>query len=380
MKFIIILLIIVFSLFLYNIVANQNSLKEIALKNAKCESNIETAIIHKANIDYKPKISVIIPIYNTSEYLRECLDSAVNQTLKEIEIICVNDGSTDNSLDILKEYAEKDNRFTIISHKNQGLSCARNNALEISNGEYIVFLDSDDYLRDDALDIIYDNMKSKNLDMLSYGVTCFDNNTKKQIYRSYYEFEYLPKNFNFDTFNYKNAYPFLHKMIVTTCLTSYSRLFIKNNNIIFPPHLKFEDNLFFIKSITKAENCGIIKDKLFYRRIHNKSITQNWNKYYSDYLKITDLLLRYMKNFDHSLYIRYRNKYINSCIDQFISYSSEDQNKYLEELLYIIKKYNFNLKRLNYNSFSIIYGKFIEKKLYFKYPLYFTKLVYLNHK
>ena len=94
----------------------------------------------------QPKVSVIIPVYNVEKYLRQCLDSVVNQTLKDIEIICIDDGSTDNSLNILKEYAQKDNRIKIISKKNGGLSSARNAGLKFATGEFVGFVDSDDYI------------------------------------------------------------------------------------------------------------------------------------------------------------------------------------------------------------------------------------------
>ena len=93
-----------------------------------------------------PKVSVIIPVYNVEKYLSECLDSVVNQTLKDIEIICVNDGSPDGSAAILEEYAQKDNRIKVITQENRGLSEARNSGLKIASGEYIAFLDSDDYI------------------------------------------------------------------------------------------------------------------------------------------------------------------------------------------------------------------------------------------
>ena len=92
------------------------------------------------------EISVIIPVYNVESYLRQCLDSVVNQTFEDIEIICVDDGSTDGSLDILNKYASSDNRFKIISQPNQGLGTARNNGLKLACGNYIYFLDSDDYI------------------------------------------------------------------------------------------------------------------------------------------------------------------------------------------------------------------------------------------
>lgn len=104
-----------------------------------------------------PKISIIIPVYNTEKYLSRCLDSAINQTLKDIEIICVNDGSTDNSLDILKEYAAKDNRIKIISKGNEGAAITRNIGINVATGEYIGFIDSDDYVDLDYFEELYSN-------------------------------------------------------------------------------------------------------------------------------------------------------------------------------------------------------------------------------
>ena len=91
------------------------------------------------------KVSVIIPVYNVEPYLKQCMDSVVGQTLKDIEIICVDDGSTDGSLDILREYAAEDNRIQIIEQKNAGAGAARNNGMRHATGKYLSFLDSDDF-------------------------------------------------------------------------------------------------------------------------------------------------------------------------------------------------------------------------------------------
>ena len=116
------------------------------------------------------KISVIIPIYNVEAYLEECLNSVISQTLKEIEIICVDDGSPDNSLAILNQYAKKDNRIIIISQTNQGLSGARNSGLELAQGEFVYFLDSDDYLdNNEALKVMYRAVENASIDILSFN-------------------------------------------------------------------------------------------------------------------------------------------------------------------------------------------------------------------
>ena len=116
------------------------------------------------------KISVIIPVYNVEKYLKECLDSVINQTLKDIEIICVNDGSTDNSLNILENYAKKDNRIIVISQKNKGLSGARNTGLKYCSGEYVSFIDSDDYVSKDLFELTYNNAISNNSDLVIFKI------------------------------------------------------------------------------------------------------------------------------------------------------------------------------------------------------------------
>jgi glycosyltransferase involved in cell wall biosynthesis len=98
-----------------------------------------------------PTISIIIPVYNAEKYLNKCLESVINQTLKDIEIICINDGSTDNSLDILQKYAKQDNRFIIINQDSSGAGVARNAGLDKAQGEYLAFLDSDDFFELDML-------------------------------------------------------------------------------------------------------------------------------------------------------------------------------------------------------------------------------------
>ena len=106
------------------------------------------------------KVSVIIPVYNTEKYLRQCLDSVVNQTLRDIEIICVDDGSTDGSIEILREYEQKDSRVKMLCQKNQYAGVARNNGLNYASGEYVFFMDSDDYCCHELLERAVDRAKT----------------------------------------------------------------------------------------------------------------------------------------------------------------------------------------------------------------------------
>ena len=142
--------------------------KIITVQNAEGDISTKAEILIQNKIDYTPKVSVIIPVYNVEQYLRECLDSVVNQTLKEIEIICVDDGSTDNSLEILKEYAKKDKRITVIVQKNLHAGVARNAGLTVAKGEYIHFLDSDDWLDKNTYEDLYNLIKSKNVSLVLF--------------------------------------------------------------------------------------------------------------------------------------------------------------------------------------------------------------------
>ena len=116
-----------------------------------------------------PKISIIVPVYNVEKYLHQCMDSLVNQTLSDIEIICVNDETPDNSLEILNEYASKDSRVKVISQKNTGLSGARNTGMKYVTGEYIMFIDSDDWLDIDTCELAYSEAEKESADAVLWA-------------------------------------------------------------------------------------------------------------------------------------------------------------------------------------------------------------------
>lgn len=123
------------------------------------------------------KISIIIPVYNVEKYLHECLDSIINQTFTDIEIICVDDGSTDKSSEILEEYEQKDKRFTVISQPNKGVSAARNRGMQQAKGKYIMFVDSDDWLAHNACEQAYKAATGNDCDMLLFSHNKFTDQT-----------------------------------------------------------------------------------------------------------------------------------------------------------------------------------------------------------
>ena len=128
-----------------------------------------------------PKISIILAVYNVEKYLNQCLDSLVNQTFKDIEIICTDDGSTDNSLNILKEYQSRDSRIKIIEQENQGPGVARNNAIEAASGKYIMIVDPDDWLELNACELAYNQIEQNDNDFVMFDWKICDDETGKTV-------------------------------------------------------------------------------------------------------------------------------------------------------------------------------------------------------
>jgi len=162
------------------------------------------------------KLSVIIPIYNDEKYLRECLDSVCNQTLGDIEVICINDGSTDGSLELLKEYSQNDSRIIIIDQENQGSAASRNNGLNIAQGEYIGFLDADDmYINPEGLELMYNSALDNDTEVVSANLK-FITSQRKLIHNHHYDkgtFHYFendceitPDEYGIPFYFYKNIY------------------------------------------------------------------------------------------------------------------------------------------------------------------------------
>lgn len=218
----------------------------------------------------KKDLTIIIPVYNVEKYLRECLDSAINQTLKNIEIICINDCSPDNSLKILEEYAKKDNRIKIINLKdNVGQGVARNKAIEIATGEFITFLDSDDYMQENGYEIALKKVSNKT-DVILFGFESFNEdetlNTLTNNYDRYYN-KNLP--FFLNEVNCNDFKYFLNakKIPVSPCKI-YNSDFLKKNNIKFiDGRCIHEDEGWFIKWLSCSPNVVSVEDRIYKRRI-----------------------------------------------------------------------------------------------------------------
>ena len=238
------------------------------------------------NVD-KIKVSIVIPVYNVETYLKQCLDSVINQTLREIEIICINDGSTDKSLSILEEYANADNMI-IKSISNSGLSVARNCGMQLARGEYIYFLDSDDYLELNAMEHLYNESKKKDLDILYFDANVFyDGETLRE--------EYISKG------EYKGVYSgidFFNKSVEardyrsSACLQFIKKSYWEKIGIFFDEGLLYEDNWFTFQLMVSANRTAFLKECLYNRRVRKGSIMTNKNV---GFLNFYSLLYCYKK-------------------------------------------------------------------------------------
>lgn len=292
----------------------------------------------------KAKISIIIPVYNTEKYLKECIESAMHQTLTDIEIICVNDGSTDTSLEILKSFAEKDNRLKIVTQQNKGQSAARNTGLKIATGEYIAFLDSDDFFENIFAEQMYQKAQSQDADITMCSMNIVKND-KKETTHPYLSLDIIPKELDNIVFNITNIKKILFNICVTPWNKIYKTDFLRKNDIKFLEKINFEDNLFFIESFVKAKKINIIRENLVNYR------------YFSDTSYSTQNGKHDLKKLDFFRIIKKEKKILQE--NNLYSELKEDFEKHKEKtLLYWKEKTKNPLAKVLYNT-----------KLYTTYPL-----------
>ncbi len=224
---------------------------------------------------FSTEVSVIIPVYNTEQYLRQCLDSVVNQTFKDIEIICVNDCSTDNSLQILKEYQHKDNRIIIIDlTENKGAGNARNNGVNVAKGQYLTFIDSDDWIKENYIEVLYNAIKKYKTNVAVARIIKYDNIKKTFIkYSKIHNFYNKSLKTSSDKKNILLSIP-----VAMVAALIVEKDFVINNNIVFIKTKQIEDLIYFFTLLSHNSSFVYIKDQLFFYRINRaESIMTNFN-------------------------------------------------------------------------------------------------------
>ena len=256
------------------------------------------------------KISVVMPIYNASDYLKPAIDSVLHQTLTDIELICVDDGSTDNSLSILKEYQQADERVRILTESNAGPSIARNKGLARARGKYVIFLDADDFYDYTLLEKLYTLAEEEALDIAVCKFDIYNNRKAK--------FEDNIKSDHGEIFTEskvvsKNDYP----DVILSCTTGYvwnklfRREFLAEKEMAFDPDLRvFEDTHFIVNALSLADKVGKCHERLIHHRVYtNQPRNKLFKKYYGQvpvvYAKIKEFLR------SHGMYIPLSQSFLN---------------------------------------------------------------------
>lgn len=337
-----------------------------------------------------PIASVIMPVYNAEKYLHKCLGSLKEQTLKNIEIICVDDGSSDESLNILKQYANTDKRFVILKQQNSGAAAARNNGMAIAKGKYIIFLDSDDYFHIELLEKSLTKAKNFNADIVIFKALSFNTNTNKtrclndriSEYPQFYNRTFSVKDIPDEIFN---------SFLIAPWNKLYSKKFINKNNLYFQ-NLKRSNDLFFTTSaLAKAERIILLDEVLTYYRTATKTNLQAGNaktpfEFYKALKKLREFLI------EEKLYELTQNSYIKLALEtSFYNINSIKNNDIKRKLISFMSEEGFfslgiydfpKIYKLDFGLYSLLkfveYGNlflFRSAYIFYKIKQYFPKIL-----
>lgn len=307
------------------------------------------------NVMHNPKISVILPVYNAELYLHQCLNSIINQTLKEIEIVCVDDGSTDASLEILKEYRVHNPNLSVISQKNAGSGPARNVGIINSSGKYVAFMDADDFYPDvDILEELYVNAEKHQVQICGGSMSNYNGSVISSFYSGISSpFIFMTNNFvSYHDYQFPYGY---YRFI-------YNRKLLLENKIFFPPYRRGQDPPFFVRAmICSKDFYSISKITYCYRELHKKV---EWNeRQLNDFTNniINLMTLAKDNNLDKLQYytILYYNRFcLTLLMNNKISPTNIEFNSLNTEYNHLI-----NEDWIKYKSLNFFPQKYIEKLL-----------------
>ncbi|WP_175550508.1 glycosyltransferase [Bacteroides luti] len=292
----------------------------------------------------KPKVSVIMPVFNTEQYVNEALMSIINQTLKEIEIIVINDGSTDGSLEVISRIAENDNRVQIYSQENQGQSVARNLGISIAKGEYIYFMDSDDLLDLDALECCYNKCEAESLDFVFFDADIICENKEISFSIDYHRTEIEEKVYYGAELLNELINKYLYR--VAPWMNFIRLSYLHKIRLNFYPGIIHEDELFSAILYIEAERVGRINKNYFKRRVRgNSTMTKQFSwKNIEGYFTVIEQLREYIERkteYEKAIICRYikimlnviiRNAYVLSAKERYLIFLHCIKFRYIRHL------------------------------------------------
>ena len=375
---------------------DQTVYQDDVLREGVLHNNMDEPVLEKA-MEADVKVSIIIPVYNTAEYLPQCLESTINQTLKEIEIIVIDDASTDNSLQIIRHYESLDDRIKVIAFaENKGNGFGRNEAIRQANGVYIMFLDSDDWSEENAAEALYIKAMEQQYDMVMCGFVFhktykIDKKRNRQIVLPIVE---------------DNESEFFRHLMQQTkglsCMP-WQYLFLSEmlskNTVEFAEGIYFEDIIFTIKATYYAKSIGVVKAPLFNYRYRQNSITHSVSK-----KKICDMRAslisvkefldeeRVFKKYQKEYLIRYLQHAVCLSFLDYFRLPKEERDFELDEYMSDIRKSsllrleNLSLFRAEAQSFGEverntrqIYIAFYKILYNLKYHYVFFKVIFKSY-
>ena len=261
-------------------------------------------------MEKQPKVSVVMPVYNAYDYLRPAIESILDQTLADIEIICIDDGSTDPSHELIQKYAERDGRIRLVTEQNAGPAHARNNGIRYATGEYIAFLDADDFFEPSMLEVLYDTAASKSLDIAISDYDLY--HSREARFEKHTPLSFV-EIFEGGKITSQNEIPDTIFQTVDGFLWNklFRRAFLEEKGLSFPIEAKsFEDIYFIYAAVSLASRIGRTEHVLVHHRIHSEQLrNQVLRKNYDTVITVYGLFRSFLMH--HGLYLPLSVSYVN---------------------------------------------------------------------
>lgn len=306
-------------------------------------------------------VSVIVPVYNVEKYLQECVDSVLAQTYEKFEIILVDDGSTDKSGTICDTYQKRDSRIVVIHQENRGLSEARNAGLNRAKGEYIYFLDSDDWILSETLEKLVEKAKAESAEVVFFDAYSFeDNQPEKQTRQHYMRKHSYKTDTGLEIFKKLQEYREYHSAVP---LLLIKKSVLERSSLKFEPGILYEDMIFTYALFCKAERVAYINEPFYQRRYRNNSImtskkkAKNYSSAKQVYLKVKEI-----SEPDGLIKEDSVRAYITRCafnaMNNYVALSNKEQQLYRDDYQslkkHILQNHAYGNKALYYRCYGII--------------------------
>lgn len=321
-------------------------------------------------------VSVIMAVYNSEKYLRKALDTVLNQTYRDIELICIDDGSDDDSLKILKEYNACDKRMKIIVQNNQYAGVARNKGMLIAKGKYIIFLDADDFFQSDMIEKSVKRAEETDAQIVIFNAAIFDEKKQTEVSNDWILNQRLAPDKNI--FSAKDCPDDVFNISTTAAWNKlYERKYIEEQGLYFQNISHINDLLFTTSAISVAEKITVLNEKLITYRVGNQTSLQGRkNKRILDFVDAFKGLYQFLNN--KNIWETYRRSYIKLCFNNIIGYLNQQNNSETYEQFYRLVKselmpltekddvYIFNNEYFS-ERFLYLRDKTVNEYLYFEY-------------